>query len=323
MVVKTPVILSSVVLLLATTWGCSTAPTPAGNTNASKQGGANATGTDSTGAGSGTPGAPAATPGTPAAAGAATTTPVDQKTATAPATGATATNASGWCAAAAATSIVKTPGMAKPFAQLCANGQATTFLADTLVKTAYAGTGAPALQMINPISDPSGTVTAFFGVGIKLPLTSKVEFGAGALGQGSVANAIQLVKNQGDTPGAITSVPVASNPDKGWVRGWTIENISTKAVAIVNIKTDYITQVDQYDLGGGYYMYTSQLKKSIETMKDYQLLTASFDINGVGYLLTVAQIAADDHGFSSIAIQAVSDIATATIKFMYTTATAK
>jgi len=318
MVAKTPVILSSVVLLLATTWGCSTAPTPAGNTNAPKGGGANANGTDPT-----TAGTPGATTTTPAAPGGATTTTVDQRTASAPATGATATNASGWCAAAAATSIVKTTGMVKPFAQLCANGQATTFLADTLVKTAYAGTGAPALQMINPISDPSGVVTAFFGVGIKLPLTSKAEFAGGALGQGSVANATQLIKNQGDTPGAITSVPLASNPDKGWVRGWTIENISSKAVAIVTIKTDYVTQVDQYDLGGGYYMYTSQLKKSVETMKDYQLLTAAFDINGVGYLLTIVQIAAEDHGFSSIAIQTVSDIANATVKFMYTTATAK
>ena len=316
MVVKTPIIFSSVVLLLATAWGCSTAPTPAGNSNASRAGGANAKGTDSTIPG--TPEAPAPTPDAP------TTTPVDPTTSKAPAPpGPTATTASGWCAAAGATSVVKTTGMVKPFAQLCANGQATTFLADTLVKTAYAGTGSPALQMINPIADPSGTVTAFFGVGIKLPLTSKDEFAGGALGQGKVANAIQLVKNQGDTPGAITSVPEASNPDKGWVRGWTIENISSKAVAIVTIKTDYVTQVDQYDLGGGYYMYTSQLKKSVETMKDYQLLTAGFDINGVGYLLTVVQIAAEDHGFATIAIQTVSDIANATIKFMYTTATAK
>ncbi|MCX6108274.1 MAG: hypothetical protein NTZ90_01560 [Proteobacteria bacterium] len=149
--------------------------------------------------------------------------------------------------------------------------------------------------MINDINDSNGRVTALFGVGMKLPFNSNTEFGTAALGQGSVANAIQLAKSQGDTPGPITSVPISSNPDKGWVPGWTIENISSKVLIkdILSVKTDYVTQVDQCDLGGGYYMYTSQLTKSVETMKDYQLLTAAFDIS------------------------------TATIKFMYTSATAK
>ena len=323
MVTKISVSIGPFLLVLASTWACSTAPTAGTpNSGVGKQSAAASDG--GTGGTGGTAGAgdaaPAATPAV-AGAAAATQTKVDPKAAATAAVGVNATSASGWCAAAGQTTIVKTPGMAKAFGLLCVGDKATDLLATTLVKTAYAGTGSPALQMINPIAAAGGTVTALFGVGIKLPITSKAEWDL-APGQGSVANAIQLIKNQGDTPGKVTATPVASNPDKGWARGWTVQNASSKQVAIVTIKTDYITQVDQYNFGNGYYMYTSQIKKSIDTMKDYQLLTASFDIGGVAYLLSISQIAADDHGFADIAKTTVTDIATATIKFQYTIATA-
>lgn len=326
MQVKTPVILRSMVLLLASTWGCSSSPTTAGNTNAPKPGGPMAPGpTADPGNDTGTQGdAPKTADGSTAGGSVVTPVTAEPKTETHDANGPTTTNANGWCTAAAQTSVVKAQGMAKLFAQLCNSGKATTLLTETLVNNAYSGTGSPYMHMIDPIGDSAGTVTAFFGDGMSLPFTSKTEFDTGALSQGSVANAIQLVKNQGDTPGPITSVPLVSNPDKGWVRGWTIETISTKSILFIfNIKTDYVSQIDQYDLGGGYYMYTAQLKKSVETMKEYQLLTAGFDIDGVGYLLTVALITVDDHGQPSIATRTVKDMAETTIKFMYTTATAK
>ena len=325
--VKTPVILRSMVLLLATTWGCSSSPTTAGNTNAPKPGGPTAPGPTTAGPGhdAGTQGdAPKAADGSRAGGPVATPVTADPRTQTHDADGPTTTNADGWCTAAAQTSVVKADGMAKLFAQLCNSGKATKLFTDTLVQNAYSGTGSPYMHMINPMDDSAGTVTAFFGDGMSLPFTSKVEFDTAALNQGSVANAIQLVKDQGDTPGPITSMPLASNPDKGWVRGWTIETISTKSILFIfNIRTDYVSQIDQYDLGGGYYMYTAQIQKSVETMKDYQLLTAGFDIDGVGYLLTVALITVDDHGQPSIATRTVKDMAERTIQFMYTTATAK
>ena len=322
MVGKISLLIAPLLLVLASVSACSTEP-KAGTPNAGvgKQPAAvNDGGTGAAGAAANTDGTAASTEGTAAAAG-ATQTKVDPKAAATVAVGGNATSASGWCAAAGQTAIVKSAGMAKAFGLLCVGGKATELLATTLVKTAYSGTGSPALQMINPIAAAGGTVTALFGVGIKLPINSKAEWDA-AIGQGSAENAIQLIKNVGDTPGKVTATPVASNADKGWVRGWTMQNASSKKVAIVTIKTDYITQIDQYNFGNGYYMYTSQIKKSIETMKDYQLLTASFDIGGVGYLLTISQIAADDHGFSDIAKTTVTEIATATIKFQYTIATA-
>ena len=326
MVTKICPSIGPLLLVLASVSACSTAPT-SGTPNAGvgkQSAAANDGGTTGTGTGPALdPAGAAANTGGTAAAGkvGATQTKVDPKAAATVTVGDNATSASGWCAAAGQTAIVKSPGMAKAFGLLCVGGKATELLATTLVKTAYSGTGSPALQMINPIAAAGGTVTALFGVGIKLPINSKAEWDA-AIGQGSAENAIQLIKNVGDTPGKVTATPVASNADKGWVRGWTMQNASSKKVAIVTIKTDYITQIDQYNFGNGYYMYTSQIKKSIETMKDYQLLTASFDIGGVGYLLTVSQIAADDHGFADIAKTTVTDIATATIKFQYTIATA-
>ena len=125
---------------------------------------------------------------------------------------------------------------------------------------------------------------------------------------------MNLIKAEGQTPGAATVAPVTTDTDTDWVRGWLIHSIGSQTVVIVNVATDYTYQSDQYKFADGLYMYTMTLTASVSTMKDYEMMTAGLDFNGTGYLITVGNVAVDDHGIGAVAtstlVTTVQDFAT-------------
>ena len=326
-------------LALAAAWGCSSAQktsTAANNAGAysSGSGADNSTAAASPASG-GTPTADASgNTGAPAEAAtlAASTTTTDgtdetaggETTSTMTKTGAAAATPASWCANAALTTIAKSASHAQGFAALCNNGQPTA-LFTSLVASPYTGGATPAITMISPVADANGQVSAFFGVAQKLPITSAVQWTKVGPEQGVAANEESLMKAQGQTPKSCTVTPEASNTDKFWSRGWTLADNSTQTVLVVTVNTIYNYKADQYDFGDGSYMYTATFVPpavSGGTLENYQLLTAGLDLNGTGYLVTVGNLAADDHGIPSEAETAVTATIDNTIKWIYGNAVA-
>ena len=172
------------VAALVSLCSCSSAQQSASNTNANKSSTADSTSsaagstetstgaTTSSGAtdASGNVGATGST-GSTGSDGSTAATAASATTPSAPPSAAVLAGANGWCEAAGKTQI-SAGKLAKPYAQLCANGQATTLFTSTLVNGAYTGTGTPTLTNIVPAVDANGVVSAFVGLGIKMDRTS-------------------------------------------------------------------------------------------------------------------------------------------------------
>ena len=273
-------------------WGCSTAPQSKGSgNNANKsskigtapQDSSNASGAQPSGTKNFAP--VVASPNGPV-------TPVD---------GAIAERLNSWCAAAAKASIVKQEAHGEQFSQLCtASGAATQRFSD-LLKQPYSGSGTPQVTSITPIDSSPPTVSWFFGSAIKLPISSEKQFNVVGPKQGDPANERALMASSGVTPISIDTKPVASNGDQGWVRGWNVAIDSSQFVVIRTIQTTYSYRVDHYDLGSGLYMYVYTFLSGTNTIKDYRLLSAGFDLSGTGHLVTIGNVAIDDQGIPVLA----------------------
>jgi hypothetical protein len=225
--------------------------------------------------------------------------------------------ANGWCVAAAKTQVVKSDEHSSQFAQLCTDAGAPTKRFMNLVGQAYAGTGTPKILSISPLVDDAGTVSWFFGSAVKLPISSEKQFNNVSVKEGDVEGQKAQATYMGQTPGNISASAVTTNGDKGWVRGWTINKDSSQKVAVRTVKTTYTERADHYDLGNDQFMYVSTLVSSKSTIKDYQLLSASLDLNGTGYIISIGNVSTDDYGFPTQAQAAVTTTAQKNVQYIY------
>ena len=225
--------------------------------------------------------------------------------------------ANAWCVTAAKAQVVKSDEHSAQFAQLCTDAGAATKRFLSLVSQAYAGTGTPKIVSITPLADDAGTVSWFFGSAVKLPISSAKQFNEVSIKEGDVEGQKAQATFMGQTPGNISASAVTTNGDKGWVRGWTINKDSSQKVAVRTIKTTYTERADHYDFGNDQFMYVSTLVSSKSTIKDYQLLSASLDLKGTGYIISIGNVSTDDYGFPTQAQAAVTTTAQKNVQYIY------
>jgi hypothetical protein len=225
-----------------------------------------------------------------------------------------------WCAAAADTQAAGQK-LSPLYDAICAGKVANTFFVNTLISNAYSGSGEPQLYQVSDITNSGGIVNAFFAVAIKMPITIASHFESVAPRDGDQNTERERITAQGRKPGNVSVTPAASNNDKGWSRGWTIDSPSSAKAGLATVNTRYVYRQDHYDLGEGLFMYTSSLQKSYETVTNYQILTAGLDVDGTGYQVMVAKISAQDKGQAAKVKDAVKNIASSLVKFMYSQST--
>lgn len=294
--------------LTMTTWGCSQAQQPQSTQSAQSEnsGGGTGTGNDGYSGGSGTAtGSGSGSSGGSSGSGQAASGDFNQ-----------------WCQLAGQTQVAsKTLGTY--FQDLCSGGQATSLFTTTLVSLAYSGSGTPQVKYIQPISSDSSnsTTSAYFGVGMKLPISIQQHFTQIAPEQGDKDVETKLAEAQGATVQSMTVTP-RQESDKYWVRGWAVQAQSTEQESIITLTVQDTVDSDQYQLqNGSLYMYTSVMDQTqpAQTIKDYSLLTAGMQINGTGYLITIAHVVIDNMGLSSVAEDKIKAMALSVIEAMYQT----
>lgn len=229
----------------------------------------------------------------------------------------------GWCAKGAETSAA-TGALATYFTDLCDNGKATPLFNTTLVNLAYAGSGDPRLKYIQPLSSDStaNTTTAYFGVGIKLPISIQQHFDVVGPKEGTADAQNRLAAAQQAQVQTLNIKPDGVS-DKYRLRGWHIHMATSQTTGAIKLVTDTESNNDQYDLEkGSLYMYTTVTNTCTQTIKDFRLLTAGMQVNGTGYLLTVVFLKVGDFGLHDLAQSKIQQTALGLIKSMYQAASA-
>jgi len=203
------------------------------------------------------------------------------------------------------------------FDKMCKNGKATTLMKSTMVSKAYSGSGSPKLTNIEPITGDKTYSTAFFAVGIKLPIDIKKHFDKVGPKGGDEETQIKLAEANGAT--AEFEVQDKFNNDgKYHVRGWKVRSKNTKKITIVSIVTESVSRTDQYMLDeGSSYMYTSYIIEGIEGIKDFSLLTAGVKTSQGSFLLTTAKLKVGNKGIPELAEGQITTTAKDLIKAMY------
>ena len=223
-----------------------------------------------------------------------------------------------WCQAAAGTDVAS-QSLSSLFGTLCSSGLGTAFLVNELIPNAYSGSGEVQPVEVQPVTAANKTITAFYAIAIKMPIAVTDHYTRVAPSDGDQATEIAKITAEGPKPGAVTITPVASSSDAGWKRGWLIDAPSS-VKSTITIQTGYAYQQDHYQLGTGLYLYASSFKQpspASSAVKNYQVLTAAFDLDGAGYQVIVAKISADDKGQPQKITEQVKATASKFFKFQY------
>jgi len=273
------------VALCAISFACSTTPSSKKGNNASKQAATFGPVTTNNGGGSAATGGNSNVTGsTPASTQPASESPKSLGL---------------WCAAAATTEIVKVGSHARQLANLCAEQNIPTKIFADLVAKAYTGTGKPNITNLGGLEFKNGQVSWAYGSAIKLPLDAKSHFEKAAPKQGDRVVQEQLLVADGAQNVSVSSTPIAVSQDKGWVRGWDMSQDWTKTIFILSVRTTYDYQVNHYDLQNGLYMYVQSFERGTSTVRNNELLSALFELNGSAYLAVIGDVTVDDQGFPS------------------------
>jgi hypothetical protein len=221
-----------------------------------------------------------------------------------------------WCANA---NEVKAVGskLSSLYEKMCDDGKATTLMKTTMISKAFSGSGSPKLTNIEPIAGDKTHSTAFFAVGIKLPIDIQKHFDKVGPKGGDEAAQIKLAEQNGAT--AEFEVQDEYKKDgKYHVRGWKVRAKNTKKITIVSIVTESISRSDQFEFDkGNSYMYTQYIIEGIEGVKDFSLLTAGIKTSKGSYLLTTAKIKVGNKGLPELAEGQITTTAKDLIKAMY------
>lgn len=222
-----------------------------------------------------------------------------------------------WCAAALSVGKSQSASHRDQFESICnVDGSATRVFADLLSKP-YTGNGNPSPTALVPIVSRDGKVSYLFAVGIKTPIAARTEFDRVLVKQGDIENEKGLIRFQGANPIKVEITPAENDGSDKWARGWKIDETSVQRVVVVDVRTSYSFVADHYDLGSERFLYLSTLAESRDTMKDYQLIMAGLDFDGVGYIIMVGHITVSDHGYPGIAKNTLQAQVGKSIQFVY------
>ena len=102
------------------------------------------------------------------------------------------------------------------------------------------------------------------------------------------------------------------------VRGWRVHSINTQNAGGIDIDTETVARTDQFALkDGSLYAYTQVTEEGISTVKAFNMLTAGIQVDGTGYLLTIAFLTVDNRGLDAVAESKIKDTANALVSAMY------
>lgn len=222
----------------------------------------------------------------------------------------------GWCEKAGEVAVVKKQ-LSSLYEKMCSGGSATELMTDVMIKKAYKGSGSPKLTEIEPIEGDKTFSTAFFAVGIKLPIDIEKHFNKVGPRAGDAEAQKKLAEQNGAT--AEFEVQEEFKKDgKYHVRGWKVRSKQTKTITIIKVVTESISRSDQFELDeGNLYVYTQYVIEGLEGVKDFSLLTAGIRTDSASYLLTAAKVKVNNKGLPDIAKGQITDTAKELIKSMY------
>lgn len=225
-----------------------------------------------------------------------------------------------WCKIAEEVEVVEDK-LSELFDKMCNNGKATSLMKSTMITKAYSGSGSPKLTNIEPISGDKKYSTAFFAVGIKIPIDIKTHFDQVGPRAGDAEAQIKLAEEQG-AKAEFEIQDTFKKDGKYHVRGWKTHSKQTKKTPLINIVTESISRVDQFEFqSGSLYMYTQYVVEGIEGVENFSLLTAGVKTSKGSYLLTTAKVKVGNKGFPDMAKGQITDTAKALVKSMYNAAT--
>ena len=202
-----------------------------------------------------------------------------------------------WCSEISGTKLVKIQDHATQVANLCGTANAPTQLFSDLIAKAYTGTGRPNITGLGQIVSKDGQVSWSYASSLKLPISAKSHFDLVGPRQGDKKIAEQGLVADGAQNVTVSSTPIISNPDKGWSRGWDMTQDWSRNVVILQVVTSYSYQVNHFDFGRGLYLYAQTFKEGTSTVRNNELISALFELNGGTYLTVVGDVAIDDLGF--------------------------
>lgn len=222
----------------------------------------------------------------------------------------------GWCEKAAEVATVNKK-LGPLYEQMCDGGVATKLMKTTMISKAYSGSGTPKLTSIEPIQGDKTYSTAFFAVGIKLPIDIQTHFNKVGPKAGDEAAQVKLAEANGATA-EFDMQEEFKNDGKYHVRGWKVRSKVTKKISIIKIVTESVSRSDQFELNeGDSYLYTQYIIEGIEGVKDFSLLTAGVKTDDGSYLLTIAKIKVNNKGQPELAEGQITDTAKELIKSMH------
>lgn len=208
--------------------------------------------------------------------------------------------------------------------KFCADGQPTSVFS-LLMKSAYAGSGDPKLKKMGEWVEEkeAKTTTGFFGVGIKMSGSITDYFDKVGPKAGDPQEIRKLAGAGGSTVEIAEVLQQHPNDGKYQVRGWTIEQKSSRQIPTINITVTMhtISRTDQYELEkGSAYLFTSYLTESKATLLTFDTFMAGVKVGDSNYLLIVARLKIDNKGFHSVASDSIRSTAMELVKSMYQTA---
>jgi hypothetical protein len=222
----------------------------------------------------------------------------------------------GWCEKAGEVAVVDKQ-LSALYDKMCSGGNATELMTDVMITKAYKGSGSPKLTEIEPIEGDKTYSTAFFAVGIKLPIDIETHFTKVGPKAGDAAAQIKLAEANGASA-EFEVLEDFKKDGKYHVRGWKVRSKQTKTVTIVKVVTESVSRSDQFELEkGSLYLYTQYVIEGVEGVKDFSLLTAGIKTEKGSYLLTTAKVKVNNKGLPDIAKGQITDTAKELIKSMY------
>lgn len=268
-------------VIVAIALGCSTGQTSKKGNNANKYGSSQSAISSST----------SSTIGPGGSSNVTGTTPTIQPSADPPA------SLKRWCEEVSGTNIIKIPGHSSQFRNLCTDSNTPTQLFTDLIAKAYTGTGRINITPLGQIAEKNGQVSWSYASALKIPISAKLHFDKVGPKQGDKKVQEQGLIADGALNVAVSSAPITSSLDKGWIRGWDMTQDWSKTILILSVVTSYSYEVNHFDLGSGSYLYTQTFGSGTSTVRNNELISALFELNGSTYLTVVGDVAVDDLGF--------------------------
>jgi hypothetical protein len=237
---------------------------------------------------------------------------------------AASTDFGGWCTKVLQAAPVASGRLKPLLGDFCDGPTAKALLKETLIASAYVGTGDPKFTDIIPLNSNGATRTTSykFGVAIKLPLSLKDHFDKAAPKMGDGAEIKKLQESTGAVATVTVSAPIlAEGPFH--TQGWSVKSTAVKQVLVQSVTSEATTRSDLFKLvDAKQYFYSQYTDKSLpmKTIKNFDYIGAGITVENNSYIIAVVDISMDNLGFSTIAENEVKTLAINGIKQIFTQA---